>query len=106
MHMVSSHETYKIVSCTIIQTLGNIIYIPITIGKVVCQMIFFVVDTDNYDVLLRLDFLMKIGAVVDVEKGVIHVRNKHGVAIEVLPFNVVNMLQKIARLEEVEHVTP
>ncbi len=106
MHMVSSHETYKIMSCTIIQALGNITYIPITIGKVVCQMIFFVVDTNNYDVLLGLDFLMKIGVVVDVEKEVIHVRNRHGVTIEVLPFNVVNMLQKIARLEEAEHATP
>jgi hypothetical protein len=32
-----------------------------------------VVDTNNYDMLLGLDFLMKIGAVVDVEKGVIQV---------------------------------
>jgi hypothetical protein len=30
-------------------------------------MTFMVVDTDNYDVLLGLDFLMKIGAIVDVE---------------------------------------
>jgi hypothetical protein len=30
-------------------------------------MTFMVVDTDSYDVLLGLDFLMKIGAVVDVE---------------------------------------
>jgi len=93
-------------SCTITQALGKITYIPITIGKVVCQMIFLVVDTDNYDVLLGLDFLMKIGAIVDVEKGVIHVRNRPSVAIEILPLNVVNMLQKIARLKEAEHVTP
>jgi len=38
---------------------------------------------------------MKIGLVVDVEKGVIQVRNGPRVAIEVLPLNVVNMLQKI-----------
>jgi hypothetical protein len=30
-------------------------------------MTFMVVDTDSYDVLLGLEFLMKIGAVVDVE---------------------------------------
>jgi len=29
-------------------------------------MIFMVVDTDSYDVLLGLDFLIKIGAIVDV----------------------------------------
>ncbi len=41
------------------------------VGKVVCQMIFLAVDIDNYDVLLRLDFLMPIGAIFGVEKGVI-----------------------------------
>jgi hypothetical protein len=34
-------------------------------------MVFLIVDTDNYDVMLGLDFLMKIRAIVDVEKGVI-----------------------------------
>jgi hypothetical protein len=34
-------------------------------------MIFLVVDTDSYDLLLGLNFLIKIGAVFDVEKGVI-----------------------------------
>jgi hypothetical protein len=34
-------------------------------------MIFLVVDTDSYDLLLVLDFLIKIGAIVDVDKGVI-----------------------------------
>ncbi len=44
-----------------------------SVGRVVCQMVFRVVDIDNYDLLLGLDFLMKIGVVVDVEKGVIQV---------------------------------
>jgi hypothetical protein len=30
-------------------------------------MTFMVVDTDSYDVLLGLDFLIKIGTIVDVE---------------------------------------
>jgi hypothetical protein len=30
-----------------------------------------VVDMDNYDVLLGLDFLIKIGEIVDVEWGLI-----------------------------------
>jgi hypothetical protein len=34
-------------------------------------MMFLVVDIDNYDLLLGLDFLMKIKVVVDVKKGVI-----------------------------------
>jgi hypothetical protein len=34
-------------------------------------MIFLVVDTNNYDLLLGLDFLIKIGAIVDVETCVV-----------------------------------
>jgi hypothetical protein len=37
-------------------------------------MTFMVVDIDNYDLLLELDFLIKIGAIVDVEKGTIQVK--------------------------------
>jgi hypothetical protein len=34
-------------------------------------MNFLVVNIDSYDLLLTLDFLIKIRVVVDVEKGVI-----------------------------------
>ncbi len=94
MHLVLGHETYKATSSIITQTLGRIIDIPITLGKVVCHMVFLVVDIDSYD-FLKLDFLMKIGSMVDVEKGVIQVRNGLGMVVEVLPLNVVNMLQRI-----------
>jgi uncharacterized PurR-regulated membrane protein YhhQ (DUF165 family) len=70
MHLVLGHETYKTTSNIITQALERIIDILITLGKVVCQMVFLVVDIDSYD-LLGLDFLMKIGAMVDVEKGVV-----------------------------------
>jgi hypothetical protein len=90
--LVSRHETYKIASSIITQALRRITNIPVTLGNVVYQMVFLVVDIDTYDLLLRLDFFMKIKAVIDVEKGVIQVRNGLGVVIEVLPPNVVNML--------------
>jgi hypothetical protein len=38
-------------------------------------MIFLVVSINNYDLLFGLDFLIKIGAVVDVEMGVIYVHH-------------------------------
>jgi predicted aspartyl protease len=60
MHLILGHKTYKTTSRTIIQALGKITNIPITISKVVCQMIFLVVDNDNYDLSLGLDFLMKL----------------------------------------------
>jgi hypothetical protein len=34
-------------------------------------MIFFVVNIDSYNMLLGLDFFIKVGAIVDVEKGII-----------------------------------
>jgi hypothetical protein len=60
-------------------------------------MTFMVVDTDGYDVLLGLDFLMKIGAVVDVERGLIQVRHGPGTNVEVLPLTVVNLPQRISK---------
>ncbi|CAM6004291.1 unnamed protein product [Sphagnum balticum] len=59
-------------------------------------MTFMVVDTDSYDVLLGLDFLMKIGAVVDVERGFIQIRRGPGTNVEVLPLTMVNLLQNVS----------
>ncbi|CAK9206727.1 unnamed protein product [Sphagnum troendelagicum] len=58
-------------------------------------MTFMVVNTDNYDVLFGLDFLMKIGAVVDVERGLIQVSHGPGTNVEVLPLTMVNLLQRM-----------
>ncbi|CAK9879424.1 unnamed protein product [Sphagnum jensenii] len=71
MHLVTGSETYKTASGVITQTLGRISEVPVKVGGVQCTMTFMVVDTDNYDVLLGLDFLMKIGTIVDVERGLI-----------------------------------
>jgi len=57
-------------------------------------MTFMVVDTDSYDVLLGLDLLIKIGAIVDVEQGLIQVRRGPGADVEVLPLTVVNLMQR------------
>jgi hypothetical protein len=58
-------------------------------------MVFMVVDTYNYNVLLGLDFLIKIGAIVDIERDLIHVLQGLGSYVQVLPLNMVNMLQSI-----------
>jgi hypothetical protein len=54
-----------------------------------------VVDTDSYDVLLGLDFLIKIDAIVDVERGLIRVRHGPGANVEVLPLTMVNLWQRM-----------
>jgi hypothetical protein len=58
-------------------------------------MTFMVMDTNSCDVLLGLDFLMKIGVVVDVERGLLQMRHGHGTNVEVLLLTVVNLLQRM-----------
>ncbi len=93
MHLVTGTETYKTASGVITQALGRIDEVPVKVGGVQCAMTFMVVDTDSYNVLLGLDFLMKIGAVVDIERGLLQVRHGPGTNVEVLPLTMVNLLQ-------------
>jgi hypothetical protein len=58
-------------------------------------MTYMVEDTNNYDVLLGLNFLIKIGAIMDVEQGLIYVRHGPGANVEVLPLIMVNVLQRM-----------
>jgi hypothetical protein len=97
MHLVTGNESYKTASGVITRALGRVDEIQIKIGGIQCAMTFMVVDTDGYDVLLGLDFLMKIGAVVDVERGLIQVRHGPGTNVEVLPLTVMNLLQRISK---------
>jgi len=92
MHLVSDHETYKMTSRTVTTTLGRLDDIHVHVGNVVCSMVFLMVDTDTYDLLLGLNFFMKIGAVVEVENVTIQVRHGPGVDVEMLPLNVGNII--------------
>ncbi len=58
-------------------------------------MTFMVIDTDSYDVLFGLDFLIKISATVDVERSLIQVRHGPWANVEVLPLTMVNLLQRM-----------
>jgi hypothetical protein len=71
MHLVPNHETYKIASGMVTQALGRIAELLMKVGRIICQMIFLVINIDSYDMLLGLDFPIKIRVVIDVEKGVI-----------------------------------
>jgi hypothetical protein len=95
MHLIIRSETYKTASGVVTQALGRIDEVPVVVGGVQCTMTLMVVDIDNYDVLLGLDLLMKIGAIVDVERGLIQVRKGLGADVEVLPLTMVNLLQRM-----------
>jgi len=102
MHLVTGSETYKTTSGVVTQALGRIDEVPVKVGGIQCAMTFMVMDMDSYDVLLGLDFLMKIGAVMDVERGLIQVRHGPGTNVEVLPLTMVNLLQRM-NLEAMMH---
>ncbi len=93
MHLVSGDETYKTTSGTITIVLGRLDDTPVHVGNVVCNIVFLVVDIDTCDLLLSLNFFMKIGVVVNVEKGTIQVRHGPRADVEMLPLNVVNIVQ-------------
>jgi hypothetical protein len=67
-------ESYKTASRIITQNLGRMNEITIKVGKVQCLMTFMVVDIDSYDLLFKLNFLIKIETIVDVKKGTIQVK--------------------------------
>jgi hypothetical protein len=71
MHLVSKSESYKTTLGVVTQALGRINELLVRVGDVQCLVTFMIVDTNSYDILLGLDFLIKIGAMVDVEKGLI-----------------------------------
>jgi len=94
MHLVFGSETYKTALGALTQALGRIDEVPIKVRGVQCNMTFMVVDTDSYDVLLGLNLLIKIGAIVDVEQGLIQVRRGPGTDVEVLSLTMVNLMQR------------
>lgn len=63
-------------------------------------MVFLVVDTDIYDLLLGLYFFMKLETIMNVEKIVIQICNGLEMEVEVLPLNMVNMLWILEKSKE------
>jgi hypothetical protein len=95
MHEVMGSKYYKIALGVVTQVMGEINKLSIRVGKMVCKMNFAVVDTDGYDVLLSLDFLINIGGVVDIEQQFIQICHGLRANVQVLPLNMVNILQKM-----------
>jgi hypothetical protein len=54
-------------------------------------MDFMVMDNDWWDLLFRLDSLIKIGIVVDIEQQLIQIHHGLGANVQILPSNMVNM---------------
>jgi hypothetical protein len=73
MHIVFGLKSYKTALGVVTQVLHRINELLVQVGDVQCMMNFMVLDINNYDILLGLYFLIKMGAVV-VEKGMIQIK--------------------------------
>jgi hypothetical protein len=51
-------------------------------------MTFMIMDTKNYGLMLRLNFFIKMGVVVDVKKCIIQIGHGPGNNIQILPLNM------------------
>ncbi len=89
MHLMSQSDAYKMAFGVVTQAFGQITDFLVKVGDVQCLMTFMIVDINSYDLLLGLDFLIKIGAVVDVEKCLIQIGQGLGNNIQLLPLNMV-----------------
>jgi hypothetical protein len=72
--------------------MGRIEGLHVFIGETSYRMAFMVVDTNNYDILLGLDFLIKIGIVLDIEQSLIQIKQGYGENVQIPPLNMVNIL--------------
>ncbi len=69
MHLMFSFESYKTTSRVVTQAFSKIFELLVKIGDVQCFMTFMIMDTNSYDLLVGLDFLIKIGVIVDGERS-------------------------------------
>jgi hypothetical protein len=95
MHLMCRVKAYKTTFGVVIQALGPITNFSVRVGDVQRLMTFMIINIDSYDLLLSLDFFMKIGAMVDVEEGLIQIRQGPGNNVQVLPLNMVNVLHLV-----------
>ncbi len=89
MHLAFGFESYKTTFKVVTQAFSKISKLLVKIGDVQCFMTFMTMDTNNYDLLVGLDFLIKIGVIVGMEKGLIQVRQGPRNNVQILPLNMV-----------------
>lgn len=91
MHLVIKSKSCETTSQVVTQAMGRISDLLVHVGEVVCKMDFMVMDNDWWDLLFKLDFLIKIGVVVDNERQFIQIHHVLGVDVQILPLNMMNM---------------
>jgi hypothetical protein len=72
----------------------------VRVGGTKCFMTFMVLDIDGYNLLMGLNFLLKIGAIMDVERGLIQITNNPGLDVQVLSPNTINVVSSLTNGDE------
>jgi hypothetical protein len=92
--MVKGSKSYKTTTSGIItQAMGRIENL-VRVRGIKCYMTFMIVDTNGYKMLMGLDFLLKIGADINVERdGLNQVCNGLGLDVQqVIKLNMINVI--------------
>jgi len=55
-----------------------------------------IININEYNLLMDLDFLMKIRAIVDVERGLIQIKNSPGLDVRVLPLSIIDVISSMS----------
>jgi len=72
----------------------------VKVGGTKCFMSFMVLDTNGYNLLMGLNFFMKIGDVMDVEKCLIQIKNGPRLDVQVVPWNIINVVYSLTSGDE------
>jgi hypothetical protein len=74
------------------QAMGMVENLLVKVGGIKCFTTYMVVNMHNYNILMGLSFLVKIGFIMHVKRGLIQLINGIGLDIQVLPLNTINMM--------------
>jgi hypothetical protein len=73
MHLVVQKQNYKMALGFMMNSMGiNENLFKKVLGEITCFITIMVMDKNGYHVPMGLDFLMKIGVVIDMEKEVVY----------------------------------
>jgi len=71
--------------------MGRIVNLLVKVGGIKYFMTFMIINIDDYNLLMGLDFLMKIKVVMDVERGLIQIKNSPKLNVQVLLLNIIDV---------------
>ncbi len=76
--------------------MGRVENLLVKVGGIKCFMTFMIITIDEYNLLMGLNFFMKIKAVVDVERVFIQIKNSRRPDVQVLLLNIIDVLSSMS----------